>query len=96
MASHSYKMHDAEKMFLGIYRSICTAKNDFWTISIKFLTIEEDNSFTMPYHFTHNVYQTPSMSIVSKLIIIIFLRNNKKNIGEKNVVSLSSKYTVSM
>ena len=26
MASHSYKMHDVEEMFLELYRSICTEK----------------------------------------------------------------------
>ena len=26
MASHAYEMHDVEKMFRGVYRSICTAK----------------------------------------------------------------------
>ena len=56
MDNHACKMHDVEK-FWEVYRSICTAKNDFWTISIKFLTIKEENSFTMPYHFTHDVYQ---------------------------------------
>ena len=29
MASHAYKIHDVEKMFLQLYRSICTEKNDF-------------------------------------------------------------------
>ena len=27
MASHAYKMHDVEKMFLELYRGNCTEKN---------------------------------------------------------------------
>ena len=42
-----------KKMFFGGYRSICTAKNDFWTISMKFLPMGEGSSSAMPYHFTH-------------------------------------------
>ena len=29
MASHAYKMNDVETMFLGVYRSMYIAKNDF-------------------------------------------------------------------
>ena len=53
MACNSYKIHDVEKMFLGRYRSIHTAKNDFWTISMKCLPMGEGTSSAMPYHFTH-------------------------------------------
>ena len=49
MAHNPYKMNDVEK----IYRSIHTVKNDFWTISMKFLPMGEANSCAMPYHFTH-------------------------------------------
>ena len=52
MACNSYKIHD-EKMFLGRYRSIHTAKNNFWTMSMKCLAMGEGTSFAMPYHFTH-------------------------------------------
>ena len=39
----------------------------------------------------------PSMSIVSKLMINnIAEKQQKMNIGDKNVISLSSKYTVNM
>ena len=53
MAHNSYKINDVEKMFLGRYTSICTAKNDFWTISMKYLPMGEGSSSAMPYHFTH-------------------------------------------
>ena len=41
MACNSHQIHDVEKMFLGRYRSIHTAKNDFWTISMKYLPMGE-------------------------------------------------------
>ena len=53
MACNSYKMNDVEKCVWGEYRSICTVKNDFWTISMKFLPMGEGSSSEMPYHFTH-------------------------------------------
>ena len=51
-----------------------------------------------PIHHTISQYPLyiPSMYIVSILMIKTFLRNNKKEIGEKNVVTLYSKYTVHM
>ena len=52
MACNSNKIHDVEKMFWGIQKYMY-AKNDFWTISMKFLPIEEGSSSAMPYHFTH-------------------------------------------
>ena len=48
MACNSNKTHDVEKMFLRGYRSICTAKNDFWTISMKFLPMGEGSLSAMP------------------------------------------------
>ena len=48
MACNSHKIHDVEEMFLGRYRSIHTAKNDFWTISMKYLPMGEGTSFAMP------------------------------------------------
>ena len=53
MAHNSYKINDVEKMFFGGYTSIHTAKNDFWTISMKYLPMGEGSSSAMPYHFTH-------------------------------------------
>ena len=41
MACNSHRIHDVEKMFLGRYRGIHTAKNDFWTISMKYLPMGE-------------------------------------------------------
>ena len=41
MAYNPHHIHDVEKMFLGRYRSIHTAKNDFWTISMKYLPMAE-------------------------------------------------------
>ena len=52
MACNSYKINDVEYV-LGGYRSIHTAKNYFWTISMKFLPMGEGKSSAMPYHFTH-------------------------------------------
>ena len=57
MISHAHKNKWYWKNVLGIYRSICTAQDDIWTTWIKFLTIEEENSFTMPCHCTHDIYQ---------------------------------------
>ena len=41
MAHNSYKINDVEKMFLGGYTSIHTAKTDFWTTSMKCLPMGE-------------------------------------------------------
>ena len=37
MVHNFYKINDVEKMFFEGYTSIHTAKNDFWTISMKCL-----------------------------------------------------------
>ena len=94
MASHAYKMHDVEKMFLELYRSKCTEK-----IYLNYIN-------NMPYHretkcihhamSLHPLY-IPSMSIVSKLMIKnIAEKQPKTNIVDKNVIGVSSKYTVNM
>ena len=49
MAHNSYKINDVEKMFLGGYTSIHTAKNDFWTMN-KISSHGEGNSSAIPYH----------------------------------------------
>ena len=54
MAHNSYKINDVEKMFMGGYRSINTAKNDFWTTSLKFLPMGEGS---MQCHFTNYLCQ---------------------------------------
>ena len=41
MACNSHQIHDVEKLFGERYRSIHTAKNDFWTISMKYLPMGE-------------------------------------------------------
>ena len=48
MDCNSHKINDVEKMFLGRYRSIHTAKNDFWTMSMKCLPMGEGTSSAMP------------------------------------------------
>ena len=55
MASHAYKTNDVEKMFWGDTEEYELQKNDFWTISMKFLPIGEENSSAMPCHFTHDL-----------------------------------------
>ena len=58
MAHNSYKINDVEKMFFRASTSIHTAKNDFWTISMKCLPMSEGSSSAMPYHFTHYLWET--------------------------------------
>ena len=94
MASHACKMHDVEKMFLDLYKSNCTRKKDFWTKSITYPIIGKQNS----HHAMslHPLY-IPSVSIVIKLTIKnIGDKQQKTNIVDKNVISVSSKYTVHM
>ena len=57
MASHAHKMDNVEKMF-RTYTKVNVQKKHFYTTSRTYLTIEKQTSLTMPYHFTHNIYQT--------------------------------------
>ena len=66
IASHAYNINDLEKMFLGGYRSISTAKNDFDHINeIPPHRGRELMSYAMSLH----PLSMPSMSIVSKFMI---------------------------
>ena len=73
MASHAYKMHDVEKMFLDLYKSNCTRKKGF----LNYINNMPHHRETKLAHHAmplHPLY-IPSISIVMKLTI--------KNIGEK-------------
>ena len=59
MTHNSYKMNDVKNIFGG-YRSILPVKNDFWTVSMKFLPMGEKSSSAKPYHFTHFLRETCS------------------------------------
>ena len=94
MVSHAYKMHDVEKMFWS---------NTEVTVLKKIFLSYINN---MPYHretklihhamSLHPLY-IPSISIVSKLMIInIAEKQQKTNIADMNVISLSSNYTLNM
>ena len=95
MASHAYKMHDVEKMFLDLYKSNCTRRKGF----LNYIN-------NMPYHtetkLSHHAMSLhplyiPSISIVMKLTIKnIGEKQQKTYIVDKNVISVSSKYTVHM
>ena len=52
MACNSYKIHNVERMFWGDTEVYVLQKNDFWSISMKFLPMGEGTSSGMPYHFT--------------------------------------------
>ena len=95
VARHAYKMHDVEKMFLDLYKSNCTRKKGF----MKYIN-------NMPYHRETNLFHNAmslhplfisSISIVMKLTIKnIGEKQQKMYIVDKNVISVSSKYTVHM
>ena len=55
MACNSHQIHDVDSIFLGGCRSIHTAKNDFWTISMKYLPMGEGTSSATPYYFTYHL-----------------------------------------
>ena len=83
-----------KKMFLELYRSICTEK--------KFLNHINNIPYNRGTKLIHHAMSLhplciPSISIVIKLMINnIAEKQQKTNISDKNVVSLSSKYTVNM
>ena len=74
MASHAYKIHDVEKMFLDLYKSNCTKKKGF----LNYINNMPCHRETKLSHHTMSLYPLyiPSISIVIKLTI--------KNIGKKH------------
>ena len=88
-------MHDVEKMFLELYRSNCTRKKLFLNY-INNMPYHRETKLTHHAMSLHPLY-IPSISIVSKLTIKnIGEKQQKTNIVDKNVISVSSKYTVNM
>ena len=95
MASHAYKMHDVEKMFLDLCKSNCTRKKGFMNY-INNMPYHRETKLSNHAMSLHPLY-IPSISIVMKLTIKnIGEKQQKTYIVDKNVISVSSKYTVHM
>ena len=95
MASNAYKMYDVEKMFLDLYKSNCTKKKGF----LNYINNMPYHRETKLSHHAMSLYPLyiPSISIVIKVTIKnIGEKQEKTNIVDKNVISVSSKYTVHM
>ena len=95
MASHAYKMHDVEKMFLDLYKSNCTKKKGCLNY-INNMPYHRETKLSQHAMSLHPLYIS-SISIVIKLTIKnIGEKQQKTNIVDKNVISVSNKYTVHM
>ena len=95
MASHAYKMHDVEKKCFWTYTKVTVLK-------IRFLKYINNMSYHRETKLSHHAMSLhplyiPSISIVIKLTIKnIGEEQQKTNIEHKNIISVSSQYTVHM
>ena len=94
MASHANNMHDVEKMFLDLYK-VTVLKKGFLNY-IKNMPYHRETNLFHNGMSLHPLYIT-SISIVIKLTIKnIGDKQQKTNIVDKNVITVSSKYILHM